>query len=97
MNNPNQTPPILIVGTILGSVLTLGPVAGLLGTVISMMRAFTVLGSSGIADPRALSESIAQSLFWTATGLALVVIGLPMLITCSVLWIYHLQKVRGQR
>jgi biopolymer transport protein ExbB/TolQ len=97
MNDPNKTPQILVVGTVLGAILTLGPVAGLLGTVIAMMRAFNVLGSSGIADPRALAESISHALFWTASGLALVVIGLPLLITCSVLWVYHLQSVRGQR
>jgi biopolymer transport protein ExbB/TolQ len=97
MNDPNQTPPILIVGTVLGAILTFAPVAGMVGTALSMMRAFDVLGSSGIADPRALAEAISHALFWGAASLALLVLGLPLLITSSVLWVYHGQKVRGLR
>jgi biopolymer transport protein ExbB len=42
---------------------------GLLGTVIGMMNAFATLGSSGIADPRALAKSIGEVLLATASGL----------------------------
>ena len=45
------------------------PMIGLLGTVIGMMRAFAVLGSSGIGDPRALASSIGEVLLATASGL----------------------------
>ncbi len=38
------------------------PMIGLLGTVIGMMKAFTVLGGSGISDPRALASSIGEVL-----------------------------------
>ncbi len=33
----------------------IAPMIGLLGTVIGMMGAFAVLGSSGVADPRSLA------------------------------------------
>lgn len=45
------------------------PMIGLLGTVIGMMGAFSVLASSGIADPRALSGKIGEVLLATASGL----------------------------
>ena len=45
------------------------PMIGLLGTVIGMMKAFAVLGSSGIADPRGLASSIGEVLMATASGL----------------------------
>lgn len=45
------------------------PMIGLLGTVIGMMKAFSVLGGSGISDPRALASSIGEVLLATASGL----------------------------
>lgn len=45
------------------------PMIGLLGTVIGMMGAFAVLGSSGVSDPRALALSIGEVLMATASGL----------------------------
>jgi biopolymer transport protein ExbB len=45
------------------------PMIGLLGTVIGMIGAFSVLGSSGIGDPRALAAKIGEVLFATASGL----------------------------
>ncbi len=45
------------------------PMLGLLGTVVGMMKAFAVLGGSGISDPRALASSIGEVLLATASGL----------------------------
>ncbi len=45
------------------------PMIGLLGTVIGMMKAFTILGSSGISSPRELASSISEVLLATASGL----------------------------
>jgi len=45
------------------------PMIGLLGTVIGMMKAFAVLGASGIGDPRGLATSIGEVLMATASGL----------------------------
>ncbi len=42
---------------------------GLLGTVIGMIGAFSVLGSAGISDPRALAARIGEVLLATASGL----------------------------
>ncbi len=45
------------------------PMIGLLGTVIGMIGAFSVLGASGISDPRALAARIGEVLLATASGL----------------------------
>lgn len=47
----------------------ISPMIGLLGTVIGMIGAFSVLAQSGIADPRALSGKIGEVLYATASGL----------------------------
>ncbi len=45
------------------------PMIGLLGTVTGMIRAFSVLGNSGIGDPSQLSSAIGEVLVATASGL----------------------------
>jgi len=45
------------------------PMIGLLGTVIGMMGAFAVLGSTGVSDPRQLAMRIGEVLMATASGL----------------------------
>ena len=45
------------------------PMIGLLGTVIGMMGAFSVLGSSGMGDPKGLATKISEVLLATASGL----------------------------
>ncbi len=47
----------------------IAPMIGLLGTVIGMMGAFAVLGSSGVSDPRQLALRIGEVLMATASGL----------------------------
>ena len=47
----------------------IAPMIGLLGTVIGVMGAFAVLGSSGVADPRGLALRIGEVLMATASGL----------------------------
>lgn len=47
----------------------IAPMIGLLGTVIGMMGAFAVLGSTGVSDPRQLAMRIGEVLMATASGL----------------------------
>ncbi len=51
------------------------PMIGLTGTVVGMIKAFAVLGSSGIADPGALSAKISEVLIATAGGLIVAIPG----------------------
>jgi len=64
------------------------PMIGLLGTVIGMMRAFAVLGASGIGDPRGLATSIGEVLMATASGLF---IAIPAFIS------YYIFRNRAQQ
>ncbi|MEQ1858466.1 MAG: MotA/TolQ/ExbB proton channel family protein [Chthoniobacteraceae bacterium] len=81
----------MIAGIILGSLLTLAPFIGLLGTVIGMMGAFKTLGSSGIADPKALADDIGISLMSTATGLFVFPVGVVIL-SLSLIFYYRLRS-----
>ena len=45
------------------------PMIGLLGTVIGMMGAFSVLGASGMGNPKELAGKISEVLLATASGL----------------------------
>jgi biopolymer transport protein ExbB len=45
------------------------PMIGLLGTVIGMMGAFSVLGASGMGNPKELAAKISEVLLATASGL----------------------------
>jgi biopolymer transport protein ExbB len=47
----------------------IAPMIGLLGTVIGMIGAFSVLGASGISNPQALAARIGEVLIATASGL----------------------------
>lgn len=79
---------------VIGIILTAGPVIGLFGTVIGMIKAFSTLGGPGIADPRALSDSISVTLFSTTLGLCAFPIGLALTITCSVLLVRAARNAR---
>ena len=46
---------------------------GLLGTVIGMIKVFTVITSQGIGDPSVLSEGISEALLTTAAGLSVAI------------------------
>lgn len=61
----------------LGTIAQVTPLLGLLGTVIGMIRVFTVITIEGTGDPTALAEGISEALVTTATGLT---IGIPALI-----------------
>ncbi len=70
---------LLITGIVIGSLLTLSPLIGLLGTIFGMNRAFKTLGSSGVADPHALAAEISTVLYSTAAGLFLLPLGIIIL------------------
>ena len=56
---------------IVGSIVTLGTLTGLLGTVVGMIKSFSAMGSGeGGADSSALSVGISEALVNTASGIA---------------------------
>jgi biopolymer transport protein ExbB len=62
----------------LGTIATISPLLGLLGTVIGMITAFTGLSEATGSDPDALAAGISQALITTAFGLFIAVPGLVL-------------------
>ena len=46
---------------------------GLLGTVIGMIKVFTVITVQGVGNPEVLADGISQALITTATGLSVAI------------------------
>jgi len=57
----------------LGTISSITPLLGLLGTVIGMIKVFTVITSQGVGDPSILSEGISEALLTTAAGLSVAI------------------------
>lgn len=62
---------------VLGTIVTIAPLLGLLGTVMGMMSAFNVIVLRGVGEPGALAGGIREALITTAVGLT---IAIPTLI-----------------
>lgn len=60
----------------LGTIASITPLLGLLGTVIGMIKVFTTITASGVGDPTILSGGISEALITTAAGLS---VGIPCL------------------
>jgi len=58
---------------ILGTIVTVSPLLGLLGTVMGMIRAFNVISAQGVGDPGALAGGISEALITTAVGLSIAI------------------------
>ena len=57
----------------LGTIAAISPLLGLLGTVIGMIKVFTVITTKGVGDPSVLAEGISVALITTATGLTVAI------------------------
>ena len=64
--------------TMLGTIATISPLLGLLGTVVGMISAFRGLTETAGANPDLLASGISQALITTAFGLFIAVPGLVM-------------------
>ncbi|MBK1441137.1 MotA/TolQ/ExbB proton channel family protein [Parapedobacter sp. ISTM3] len=56
--------------TIIATLVSIGTLTGLLGTVTGMIRAFSALATGGAPDSAALANGISEALINTATGIA---------------------------
>jgi len=57
--------------TWLSMIAVVSPLFGLLGTVLGMIKAFTVIALEGTNDPNALAGGISEALYTTAAGLSI--------------------------
>ncbi len=57
----------------LGTIATISPLLGLLGTVLGMIRAFNVIASQGMGTPATLGGGISEALVTTAAGLTVAI------------------------
>jgi biopolymer transport protein ExbB len=60
------------IGT-LGTIASLSPLMGLLGTVFGMIRTFNAITTAGIGNPASLAGGIAEALITTAAGLTVAI------------------------
>lgn len=58
---------------ILDTIITLGPLLGLLGTIIGMIDAFGIMAESGLGQPHAVTGGVAEALVCTAAGIVVAV------------------------
>ncbi len=57
----------------LGTIASITPLLGLLGTVLGMIKVFNVITAQGVGDPSVLSEGISVALITTAAGLSVAI------------------------
>ena len=55
----------------LGTISSISPLVGLLGTVLGMIEVFTEITGAGVGDPTILSGGFSKALITTATGLSI--------------------------
>jgi len=57
----------------LGTIASITPLLGLLGTVIGMIKVFSVITTQGVGDPGVLAGGISEALVTTAAGLTVAI------------------------
>jgi len=57
----------------LGTIASISPLLGLLGTVIGMIKVFAVITTQGVGNPGILADGISQALVTTAAGLSVAI------------------------
>ncbi len=57
----------------LGTIASISPLLGLLGTVFGMIKVFAVITTQGVGDPSVLADGISTALITTAAGLSVAI------------------------
>jgi biopolymer transport protein ExbB len=57
----------------LGTIASISPLLGLLGTVIGMIKVFAVITTAGVGNPEVLAGGISEALMTTAAGLSVAI------------------------
>ena len=60
----------------LGTVITIAPMMGLLGTVLGMIGVFRTINAAGVGDPQKMAGGISEALITTVAGLLIAIVTL---------------------
>jgi biopolymer transport protein ExbB len=58
---------------VIGTIASVSPLLGLLGTVSGMIKSFNIISLQGVADPASLAGGISEALITTAAGLVVAI------------------------
>ena len=61
---------------VIGTIATITPLMGLLGTVVGMIKVFTAITTHGVGNPAVLASGISQAMITTAAGLSVAIVSL---------------------
>ena len=61
----------------LGTIGSIAPLLGLLGTVLGIIQAFLAVNTDGVTDPALLAQGVSKALITTAAGM---IISIPVLL-----------------
>lgn len=88
MNTQTKLKSLLTVGIILA----LGPIWGILGTIVGMVMAFGHMGEEGMGKPELLANDIGVALYTTAIGFIICPIG----IACIIISCIRLNRIKKE-
>ena len=71
----NETPALEANLPIIRTIVNIGPLLGLLGTIAGMITSFKAASQQGLSNPTAVLGGISEALTSTATGITLAVVG----------------------
>jgi len=93
MPNPSKPTKTPVVFVALGSILSLGLVWGIIGTVIGMVRAFNTMGNEGatLDNSEALASDIGIATISTAIGFLITPVGI-VLLAIGIPWMIKQRK-----
>ena len=74
----------LIAWLISGGVLALGPIWGMIGTIVGMISAFQKIGQETVGNPEALASDISLAMYTTAAGWIACPIGIAIIIVSAI-------------
>ena len=75
----------LIIWLVVGIILALGPIWGLVGTVVGMILAFGHIQQGSSGEPEILANEIGLALYTTAAGLIACPIGIIMVVVSAIM------------
>jgi biopolymer transport protein ExbB/TolQ len=87
----SRSGPILLI--VLGTPLALGPLWGIIGTVVGMIRAFGTLQEGGPAQSEQLAADVSFAMQATKMGFIISPLGYVLLIV-GIVWIIRINKRR---